>query len=330
MLRVATTIMLVVWTTLAASAAHAKLTYEAGTTTDGYRFVIVSGEFAATDDLAGFAELARSHQAQFVVFHSTGGNVLKAMELGRTIRGLRLNTVQFRGVECSSACALAFLGGILRLAEPGSIGVHKASFDTDEIEIDDAVSAVQELTAELMTYISEMGADSDLLQLALRYESDDMRYLSRSEMEKYRIISGAADVPRSGAGQALPLPDRDPKPDTPATKRSDPDRTAAGAPQDLVAPPSLPLPVPPPPSAAQAPRSYARSVASGVDLPNWDFPQGDFLIKKNVSLDECRSACAEMPLCRAVTFNTQANWCYLKSRVGRHTRNENAISWIKQ
>jgi hypothetical protein len=191
MLRAATTITLVVWATLTASAAYAGLSYDAGTTTDGYRFIIVSGEFDPADNLSRFTELVRSHQVEIVIFHSSGGNPLKAMELGRLIRRLGLHTVQSRGAECASACALAFLGGTFRIAEPGSIGVHKSSFDdAEKIDTDDAVSAVQELTAEMMTYISEMGADPELLQLAYRYESNDIRYLSRSEMELYGVIPG--------------------------------------------------------------------------------------------------------------------------------------------
>ena len=100
------------------SAAQAALRYLPHQTPEGVRFVVIDGDIGADDDLSEFARTVRSHNATVVSFNSPGGNVYKAMELvGNS--GLRLNTVQFRGAECASACAFAFLGGVLRGAEPG-------------------------------------------------------------------------------------------------------------------------------------------------------------------------------------------------------------------
>ncbi|RVG79139.1 hypothetical protein [Sinorhizobium meliloti] len=46
------------------------------------------------------------------------------------------------------------------------------------------------MTAEIMTYLIEMDVDPKLLQLSLSVPSDDMRYLTASEMRSYRVISG--------------------------------------------------------------------------------------------------------------------------------------------
>src|SRR5690606_33391683 len=108
-----------------------------------------------------------------VSFDSSGGNVSKAIELGRLILYHRLITAQPRNAECVSACSLAFFGGVFRFAEPGAIGVHKSSFrDTSSLSADDAVAAVQAMTAELIAYMTEMGVDPSLLQVALRYDSN--------------------------------------------------------------------------------------------------------------------------------------------------------------
>lgn len=176
------------------SAARADLVYHPDQTTDGASFLLVQGDFSSDDDLSVFSSNVRQHAPSFVVFDSNGGNVMKAMALGRHIRALGLNAIQIRGLECASACALAFLGGVERLAEAGSIGVHKASFRPGAfINADDAVSQVQELTALTIRYMIEMGADPALLELSLQYEPDDIRYLSRSEMERYRIVTSAKD-----------------------------------------------------------------------------------------------------------------------------------------
>ncbi|RWP51361.1 hypothetical protein [Mesorhizobium sp.] len=175
---------------LGATAARAGLQFQAGQADAGPRYIFVSGDFAFQDDLSGFEALARSNASVAVTFQSPGGNIQKAMELGRIIRRLGLNTVQFRALECASACSLAFLGGIVRYAEPGAIGVHKSSFSGDiAISTKDAVSVVQQVTAEIITYMVEMGVDPALLQLSLQYDDDDVRYLSKSEMTKYKVIT---------------------------------------------------------------------------------------------------------------------------------------------
>ncbi|HEV2898211.1 MAG TPA: hypothetical protein VGX71_10320 [Pseudaminobacter sp.] len=179
----------------AMAAAYAGLRYQADQTPDGLRYVMVIGEFSLEDNLDEFASVVRSHNPTVIGFNSNGGNIGKAMELGRLIRSYRLGTFQPRGPECSSACALAFLGGVMRFAEPGAIGVHKSSFSGDvSLSAQEAVSAVQQITADVISYMLEMGVDPSLLQLSLKYESNDIRYLSRSEMEQYRVTTYQVDT----------------------------------------------------------------------------------------------------------------------------------------
>lgn len=175
------------------SHAKADLKYEPVRLNQGQVVLLVSGTFEYEDDLTLFITAVKAHNPFAVTFNSGGGNVLKAIQLGRMIRLLELNSMQLRGSECSSACALAFLGGVHRFAQAGAIGVHKSSFsDSSGLNVRDAVSSVQQLTADVMMYITEMGADANLLQLSLRYDSDDMRYLSLREMENYNVVTKKA------------------------------------------------------------------------------------------------------------------------------------------
>lgn len=209
-----------------ATASFAALKFEVERIEDGTAFIFVSGDFDYSDNLSTFEALVRTNNAQAVTFHSPGGNVAKAMELGRLIRRLGLMTVQLRATECSSACSLAFFGGTHRQAEPGAIGVHKSSFSGDiPINARDAVSAVQQMTAEIVTYMIEMGVDPALLQVSLQYDSHDIRYLSLSEMQKYRIVTNGND----GQPQAA---------------------------QPREVPPSVALPTPAPPASSLPSRSY--------------------------------------------------------------------------
>jgi hypothetical protein len=177
-------------TTFPLSSAQAGLSYAPTETPDGIRYVLISGEFAYDDDLGVFTMIVRQFIPSLVMFDSPGGNLVKAMELGRLIRSYGLSTIQPRGLDCSSACSMAFIGGVMRFAEPGAIGVHKSSFAAGHgLDTDSAVSAVQHITAEVMTYMIENGVDPALLQLALKYESSDVRYLSLSEMQEYGVVT---------------------------------------------------------------------------------------------------------------------------------------------
>jgi hypothetical protein len=180
----------------------------------GSRYIVVSGEFEYGDSLFDLSRLAPQASARMVTFDSPGGNLSKAMELGRLILQLGLSTAQIRFTECASACAFAFLGGVTRLAEPGSIGVHKASFGDDAgSDVGGAVRSIQDMTAIEIAYLEEMGVDPGLLELALSYDADDIRYLSGSEMAHYHVTTSSLDAdthvavsPPPAAGAAAPFP----------------------------------------------------------------------------------------------------------------------------
>ncbi len=179
--------------------------------------MLISGDFADTDTLYDFYRLTLSEHPVAVAFNSPGGNVMKAMELGRAIRAAGLWTFQIRGAECASACSLAFMGGVKRYAEPGSIGVHKSSFDnTTGMAVEDAVSAVQQITAQVIAYMGEMGVDPALLQLALSYDSNDIRYLSGSEMAQYRLTTVQDNQTDLSASSTSSPPQSAPAPVTPS------------------------------------------------------------------------------------------------------------------
>lgn len=163
--------------------------------------LLVEGRFEPDEDMGRFIAAVAADRPDFVTFNSPGGAIYPAMQLGRFIRAFELPTLQIRSSECASACALAFLGGIYRAAEAGSIGVHQSSFAPEStLDRDQAVSAVQTITADILAYMNEMGAGPGLMQLSLQYASGDMRYLSQSEMLEHGVISG------DGSTAQPPLP----------------------------------------------------------------------------------------------------------------------------
>jgi uncharacterized protein YfaS (alpha-2-macroglobulin family) len=61
-------------------------------------------------------------------------------------------------------------------------------------------------------------------------------------------------------------------------------------------------------------------------LENTDLPGFDYSIIRDTDLDACSAACAEDNICRAFTFNPQANWCFLKGTAGEPTEFAGATS----
>lgn len=170
--------------------ARADITVERMPISDAPPVIVVTGEFTSTDDPGVLARVVGASGAKIVTFNSTGGNIISAMAYGRTIRSLGLSTLQIRSSECASACALAFVGGVNRHAEPGAIGVHQSSFAPEHtLDGQSAVAAVQRVTAHIITYLVEMGVDPRLLQLSLSVSSDDMRYLTASEMQDFKVTT---------------------------------------------------------------------------------------------------------------------------------------------
>ncbi len=181
--------------------------------------LVVSGEFKDDEPLSAFANAIKASGARVIVFDSPGGSVGSALQLGRMIRAAGLDTLQVRQLQCVSACSLAFLGGVNLVAEPGSIGVHRSSFSADSgLSTDDAVARIQLGTAKIMSYMTEMGADPKLLELALSYDKSDMRYLSASEMAELRVTTAAI-----GPSEADTSPSSSPSPPAP---ESAPDNSA--------------------------------------------------------------------------------------------------------
>ena len=269
---------------------------------DGFRYILVEGDFEADYDIDGFKQTVRSFRPSVISFNSPGGNVSSAMSIGRAIREFGLDTIQLRSLECASACAFAFMGGVTRFAEPGSIGVHQSSLSGMKLDPDIAVAATQFGTARDLEYLIEMGVDPALLKLSLSYTSEDIRYLSASEMAALRVTtvggeSGASVETRAEPQVRKPI-------------KSEPEQLAAIEPQIRVA--------------------DRIAVYQGLD-----FYGSDMSSITVGSAGSCARECLEKGgLCRAFTYNTSERAktgpnCFLKSDMGSlQDTNQEAISGI--
>lgn len=291
---------------IACGSAHA-VTVDSFEMDDGTPVIMVHGEFALNDDPAALVKEVLATGATSVSFNSGGGNVSAAMKFGRAIRLLGLSTFQIRAVECSSACALAFLGGVRRFAQSGAIGVHRSSFDASlQLDADTAVASIQEGVANTMAYLIEMGVDPRLMQLSLTVDSSDMRYLTSAEMAEHRVTTD--DSPPTSPSP--PVAAR-PEPSTP-------DAFASTEPSFL---PRLEE------TARRDPNEPDRvALYNGLD-----FLGRDIDMRTAADGPSCAVQCLEHGKCRAFTFNTRTAVgrgpnCFLKSGQGDLDGNSAAVS----
>lgn len=168
---------------------------------------------------------------------SPGSDVFGALALGREIRALGLNTV----VEdhCLSACAYAFLGGVLRTVEfspanpePWDVRPDEVAFGLHRFRSGQASSqpvseqhaehldefdrlkrfsteeeVAQFVSALLVEYFLEMNVDPSVFVLASRQDSSEMLFTDERKLYELGVISSATTfgwtaVP-SGSGTVL-------------------------------------------------------------------------------------------------------------------------------
>jgi hypothetical protein len=148
-----------------------------------------------------------------IVFDSPGGNVVGGMALGRFIRSRKLDTliapmyteekldksrpegyrmrVVGKDVVCASACTLAFIGGTTRAIEDGAMfGVHQFSSATGSMD----ESASQVTVATLAAYVTEMGVDRRMIDVASITSSKDIFWINTSDARKLHIDNTIAPL----------------------------------------------------------------------------------------------------------------------------------------
>ena len=136
--------------------------------------------------------------------NSPGGNLYAGLMMGRIIRSVRGVTgigknpglADYQAAleyskpgVCASACTFVFLGGSYRFYKEGSVfGVHQF-YAGEDSKIKDPLSSGQITTAHLAAYLKEMGIDSDLLSYMVQADKNNLKELSKSEMEKLNVVN---------------------------------------------------------------------------------------------------------------------------------------------
>ncbi len=151
------------------------------------------------------SEVMGQKVASLIMMSSPGGNVVGSIKLGIAVRQLGFSIIvgqvrsgTFVTARCYSACAYTLAGGRSRIVPEGSeVGVHKAwtatTGQTDRVGggTIDAQVATEGFSPVLARYLQMMGVSGQLMALADGTPSTSIRVLSRTELTKLRVMTGA-------------------------------------------------------------------------------------------------------------------------------------------
>lgn len=132
-----------------------------------------------------------------VLLDSGGGDGLAAAQIGRLLRAAQAHV--FVIGRCASACTYIFMGGVVREAPDGRLGVHRTRLtrldertgqrtNIDVERSDRAARRLREGTAQLRAYLREMGILDGLYVMMESTPAESMRWLSRGEARSVGLI----------------------------------------------------------------------------------------------------------------------------------------------
>ncbi|APG48970.1 Clp protease (plasmid) [Phaeobacter porticola] len=126
-----------------------------------------------------------------VYLNSPGGSVRDALDIGRTIRERKMNTVMSASDICLSACPYVLAAGVARYADQDAmVGVHQHYFGQNTVlPAFVAVEQIQRGQGDVMRYLQDMGVDPLLMQHALVTPADEIYLLTSEEREFYRLTT---------------------------------------------------------------------------------------------------------------------------------------------
>lgn len=168
------------------------------------RTVIVQIKGAVTPELTGKVKEALSKTtgdplpAGLIVFlDSPGGDGLAAIEIGRLLRDAHAHV--FVSGKCSSACVFIFMGGVVRQAKDGALGIHRARITRIDpvtkkrIDVDinlnpNAKQRLDEGNQKIRQYVQDMGVLAQFSAAMDEVPPDKMRWLTRQEGKNLGII----------------------------------------------------------------------------------------------------------------------------------------------
>ena len=165
--------------------------------------IAIAGDFVLGDEKK-FIDLALSSQNALVVLQSPGGNLYAGVEIGRAVHLKGFATLVPDGVQCASACALAWLGGSPRLmGEAGQVGFH-AVYTTK-----DGQAAISSSGNALVgAYLNQLGLSTSAVWYITAPPPDGIQWLSFADAR--RIGIDVQQIKSSSATNGEPRQEKEP------------------------------------------------------------------------------------------------------------------------
>ncbi len=145
-----------------------------------------------TDKLHRYLRDLPTKQSTTIYLSSLGGNLYESMALGRFFKNKRIRTVVEKGGMCTSACALAFLGGRdqngkkwMSTSTTSILGFHAFS-NGDDIKNEDTDHTLFTVS-NVLEYGKEVGAPIDIFIKKFGTPSSSMYSFTNDELLNFGI-----------------------------------------------------------------------------------------------------------------------------------------------
>jgi hypothetical protein len=128
---------------LAQAAQAADISIVVDETADHPAIIMIKGQIGDMQEAHLFSALAGYQRKAVVFLDSPGGRSTTSVQIGLAIRNHGLSTAVVDGAQCSSGCALVWLGGVERyMGTKANIGFHAARVSLDKAEVASGANAV--------------------------------------------------------------------------------------------------------------------------------------------------------------------------------------------
>ncbi len=192
------------------------VTLDASSICSDCSIVQVSGTFG-TETIKAYYDFVwrgRFKKNIYFVFDSLGGSMNAAMELGKILRNLKVNTfvgrayvrngeVEIEPGRCASACVFAFVGGATRsMPKESRLGVHswmpvrlldlgqsKEKKSKPLIVNQETVAELHRQTATYLRYLQTMGIDLRIAVTTLQTPYSSMTWLTSRDQSLWGLVT---------------------------------------------------------------------------------------------------------------------------------------------
>jgi len=165
----------------------------------GHDFILILGEITRETQTSFMEALSRAPLARIVV-EGPGGQVIPALDIGRTIRERRLTTlIPERGI-CASSCGLIWLAGQQRdLASSAAVGFHAAA----SVSPSGRRSISAPANAIIGGYLRELGFGDEAIFEMTRAPPRGMNWFGPARLAALGVTFGTSSPPPE---RAMPNP----------------------------------------------------------------------------------------------------------------------------